>query len=392
MRRYSEHEITDILILFKHHLELVNAEYLSQHLEGKISEGWVHYRDPDKDWYKKSYIAKLDAEFKATCGINEYNHFPYVRNTTIYDNYISDLLDGYEERHNNEQYTPQDNIAISQSLCDWKKRILLDYSRDEHIKRLVWNLCDNYEEHFRKHIEYLANQIISPNREINFNEFHARGMCLEIINHNLRYHTSEDSRLVKVKAIDGLFGGYTSYGTHGPVLANTPVVTIPEKIYKAGLGYCTIIEIGEGVFEYLTNTETLILPKTLRKINWSFWRCRNLKSIEIYKNSCEQTSYITIDGVLFSGDGKELVAYPNRKEEFYEVPNGVVKIGNKAFKDCSSLKSIFLPETLTEIGINAFYRCENLKRIIVDQQYGSLKHELRIGDYGNVSPLWYWLE
>ena len=76
----------------------------------------------------------------------------------------------------------------------------------------------------------------------------------------------------------------------------------------------------------------------------------------------------------------------------YEIPEGVKRIGNKAFKDCVNLEELILPSTLEYVGINAFYRCENLKRIIVNNKKGTVKVEKLIGTYGNVNPKWYWLD
>lgn len=87
-----------------------------------------------------------------------------------------------------------------------------------------------------------------------------------------------------------------------------------------------------------------------------------------------------------------MLAYPNMHGAIYEIPEGVKKIRNHAFKDCYNLEELTLPSTLEHIGINAFYRCENLKRIIVNREKGSIKIEGFWGDYGNVTPKWYWID
>lgn len=73
----------------------------------------------------------------------------------------------------------------------------------------------------------------------------------------------------------------------------------------------------------------------------------------------------TIDGVLFSRDGKILYAFPcGRDYDTYIVPDGVEVIGEGAFAGCTHLHRIILPEGLTEIGENAFGGCEALEEVV----------------------------
>ena len=60
--------------------------------------------------------------------------------------------------------------------------------------------------------------------------------------------------------------------------------------------------------------------------------------------------------------------YLGRKElTEFEVPEGIVKIGRSAFRDCKNLVSIKLPSTLKYIGGNAFTGCSSLTEIIVPE-------------------------
>ena len=49
------------------------------------------------------------------------------------------------------------------------------------------------------------------------------------------------------------------------------------------------------------------------------------------------------------------------------VPDGVTKIGEKAFADCKSLKGIWVPEGVTEIGRGAFDGCIYLRSVILPE-------------------------
>ncbi len=61
-------------------------------------------------------------------------------------------------------------------------------------------------------------------------------------------------------------------------------------------------------------------------------------------------SYRSIDGILFSADGKTLLAYPaSAPREEYTVPEGVTELGVGAFQSAKNLKSLTIPATVTKI-------------------------------------------
>lgn len=123
-----------------------------------------------------------------------------------------------------------------------------------------------------------------------------------------------------------------------------------------------VTAICKSVFDNFTDVEYIKIPSTVSKCMWCFWRCLNLKYIEVDKDN---KFFCDVDGVLYSKDKKELVAYPPAYSETYNVPKQTECICHFAFKNCSLLKHLSLPDTLIAIGSNAFYRCYSLHSIII---------------------------
>lgn len=57
------------------------------------------------------------------------------------------------------------------------------------------------------------------------------------------------------------------------------------------------------------------------------------------------------------------------------IPEGVTEIGEDAFGDCMSLKSVIIPESVTEIGGGAFIGCESLASVTIPDSV------TKIGEY-----------
>ncbi len=90
-----------------------------------------------------------------------------------------------------------------------------------------------------------------------------------------------------------------------------------------------------------------------------------LEAIEVENNSL---CFKSVDGVLFSKDGKVLLKYPQaRKSDKYVIPDGVVEIAENAFALASKLKNVVMPETVEIIGKFSFYHCPKLSKINIPE-------------------------
>ncbi len=105
-----------------------------------------------------------------------------------------------------------------------------------------------------------------------------------------------------------------------------------------------------------------VVPNGVKTIDARAFYRKGLKALKSFLVSANHPRFKTVDGVLFSKDGATLIAYPPGKDATeYVVPDGVKTIGEYAFADCFSLKSITLPDGLESIGFHAFAGCGSLE-------------------------------
>ena len=107
---------------------------------------------------------------------------------------------------------------------------------------------------------------------------------------------------------------------------------------------------------YNGSSEKVVVPDTIdgKSVTsiggWAFYDCTSLKSITI------PNSVTSIGDDAFSGC-TSLTSIT--------IPNSVTSIGNNAFSGCSSLTSITIPDSVTEIGYSAFSGCSSLTSITI---------------------------
>ena len=216
--------------------------------------------------------------------------------------------------------------------------------------------------------------------------------------------------LIYANAQNVTIGGLKYYlypETHTAAINNgntwTGELDIPSEIEYNGYIY-TVNAMVFDAFEDCKDLTKVRIPQTIEQIihhvlsdepsiggavspeyNNPFEGCTSLEIVFVDEDN---SSFKSVDGVLFNKDGTELYCFPaGRTSESYIIPEGVASLGGDAFKNninlvsvklsetisrlcngvflgCSSLKTIDIPENVTQIGSFVFYGC-NLSALII---------------------------
>ena len=117
-----------------------------------------------------------------------------------------------------------------------------------------------------------------------------------------------------------------------------------------------------GAFSNCTSLESITIGSGVESLG-DEWiaSCRRLENITV---SPENKTYSSVDGVLFNKDKSELSAYPiGNKRSSYIIPDGVEKIGKKAFYGCRYIESLTIPVSVAEIEASALGNCYDIRAI-----------------------------
>lgn len=175
-----------------------------------------------------------------------------------------------------------------------------------------------------------------------------------------------------IKRIEVTDGTFQKGEANGGVFAedNMLMYNIPKKgVYACPVTKEGKIKIPEGTweiydcaFQQCEKIEEVVIPASVRWVgdaafgyNTSCWK------ISVDKDS----KYLkSVDGVLYTKDGKVLLAYPaGKKDTEFRVPDGVQYIADGAFMGAVKLKQVSLPKNLYYIGEKVFMDCKNLEKV-----------------------------
>lgn len=162
-------------------------------------------------------------------------------------------------------------------------------------------------------------------------------------------YAGKETKVIIPEAIDGLQVKGFFYETYYRNPAVTSV-TLPAGLTKA--------------LSFTSKSSYRASPGAEIKVSWHQRQCLgnlNFPALLDIHVAAGNQSYKSVNGVLFSADGKTLIQYPTGRDGCYTLPDGVTAVADRAFSNCKGLLGIVFPESVISIGVFPFDNCKNLK-------------------------------
>ena len=119
--------------------------------------------------------------------------------------------------------------------------------------------------------------------------------------------------------------------------------------------------IGDYAFDQ-SILKTIEVPDSLTSLNWLYHRY-NLMPYEAIVNISDMANWVT-NGLSFLGANKIRLFLDGAEITSFAIPDTVTRIGG-AFRNCSGLTTITIPNSVTWIGAEAFRNCSGLTSITI---------------------------
>ena len=130
-------------------------------------------------------------------------------------------------------------------------------------------------------------------------------------------------------------------------------ITIPDSV--TSIGPCT--------FSKCSALTDITIPASVSTIGkGAFGNCKNLTLLSV---DLGNAVYKSENNIIYTKDGKNLIAVASGLTGTIAIPDGVTTIGEDAFFYCSAFTGITIPSSVSTIGTGAFFGCSALTAIAI---------------------------
>lgn len=146
--------------------------------------------------------------------------------------------------------------------------------------------------------------------------------------------------------------------------------TLPSTLsIPAEIGGYKIVAVTATAMSSLTNVKKVVLPAEMESL--AFTTANLSANVEELEISADNAFFKTVNGVLYSKDGKTLYVYPRAKSDTaFEITAGVAEIFDEAFYGVAKLETLTIKGSVT-IGNRAFAGASLLGTIDFDSATAS---------------------
>ncbi|MFR5876399.1 MAG: leucine-rich repeat domain-containing protein, partial [Eubacterium sp.] len=257
-----------------------------------------------------------------------------------------------------------------------------DGKADENVTLYVVPGSAGYEYALKTGANYKLNIIDNKGYACNYIE---KNKGYEEDLESMTWSYDEDTATLTISG-KGVFNADTLYYSDGTKVGRNdfPVdkIVFEEGIIGLDLRYPTVSISSHTYISILTtfNPKDVDLPNSLETIGSDiFYNCTNLTAVIIPDNvtNLGEDVFENCNSLQAISFGKNLYAIPrnlfkNSKNLRFVNFGGVKEIGAEAFKNCSHLEEIVLPDSVTTIGNEAFYGCVSVQSISIGSSVESV--------------------
>lgn len=290
------------------------------------------------------------------------------------DNRYTIILNcAFEDVEGVEKISIASTIELIEEGAFWGCSVLKEICVDENNKKYKTIDGNLYSKDGKILIKYAGgkeeNGFIVPNRVTHINNYafedadhltrisigdnvvsigeQAFSSCRNLININISYKNPE------YRSIEGVL-----YSKGGKELIAYP----QGKAEKSFMPPESVMSINNYALNWARGLRDIFIGKNISFISEkAIDACGDLMNIKVVSDN---PNYKSVEGVLYSKDGKKIIRYPQGKAgTSFVIPNGVTYIAENAFSFCKNLTNIIINKEIASIGRNAFWFCDNLKNI-----------------------------